>query len=67
MTLSTDIARCPGITHAACLECRRREPGDPDWQVYISPPIDMLTGKCVQHIGPYVWQRDSTKGPAHER
>ena len=60
MTLSYDIARCSGTTHAACQECRRREPGRPTWQAYMPAPIDMLTGKCVAHIGHHVWQQGST-------
>jgi hypothetical protein len=32
--------------------CRRREPGREQWQSYIAPPINMLTGECAEFIEP---------------
>lgn len=50
-TLPFDYARCPGTTHVACQVCRRRDPGRAEWQSYMQPPIDMLTGQCPEFIG----------------
>ena len=52
MTLPFDYARCTGTTHPTCQHCRRREPGREEWQSYIRPPIDTLTGECVEFIEP---------------
>jgi predicted Fe-S protein YdhL (DUF1289 family) len=63
MTLPYDIARCPGTTHQACFGCRRREPGNIQWQSYILPAIDVMTGEC-QNIIPQQTQAPTsgTKG-----
>lgn len=52
MTLPYDYARCAGTTHPTCQWCRRREPGREQWQSYIAPPIDTLTGECGSFIEP---------------
>ena len=52
MTLPYDYARCAGTTHQTCQWCRRREPGREQWQSYIVPPIDTLTGECSSFIEP---------------
>ena len=52
MTLPYDYARCAGTTHPTCQWCRRREPGREQWQIYIVPPIDTLTGECSSFIEP---------------
>ena len=51
-TLPFDYARCAGTTRTDCQVCRRREPGREQWQSYIAPPIDMLTGECAEFIEP---------------
>ena len=49
MTMPYDVSRCNGvgfedegtdgwIWREGCEDCRRREPGHPGWQSYISPP-----------------------------
>lgn len=39
MSLSFDVARCAGIAHRSpCQACVRREPGDPQRRVHMSPP-----------------------------
>lgn len=57
MILPYDIARCSGTDHAACSDCRRREPGRAEWQTCIEPPIEH--GRCDAYIPP-VW-RTTTK------
>ena len=52
MTLPYDYSRCAGTTHPTCQFCRRREPGREQWQSYIAPPIDTLTGDCGSFIEP---------------
>lgn len=52
MTLPYDYARCAGTTHPLCQVCRRREPGRDQWQSWMQPPIDTLTGECVSFIEP---------------
>ena len=52
MTLPYDYARCAGTTHPTCQWCRRREPGREQWQSYIAPPINTLTGECGSFIDP---------------
>ena len=52
MTLPYDYARCVGTTHPTCQWCKRREPGREQWQSYIAPPIDTLTGECWSFIAP---------------
>ncbi len=52
MTLPYDYARCPGTTHQTCQWCRRREPGRDQWQSWMQPPIDLLTGACPEFIEP---------------
>ena len=64
MTLPYDYSRCAGQTDwrtkepgkpekldAQCVECRRREPGHTDRQVYLGPQIDE-SGVCLHRIGP---------------
>lgn len=63
MALPFDFARCSGTTHSTCATCRRREPGSPDRQSYIAPPIDMLTGTCPNYIGPIkTWTTNNIQG-----
>lgn len=50
--LPYDTARCPGTDHAICQPCRRLEPGHPQWQVTIAPPIDKAAGECGMFIAP---------------
>lgn len=52
ITLSYDHARCAGTAHPTCKWCRRREPGREQWQSYIAPPINMMTGECSSYIAP---------------
>jgi hypothetical protein len=52
MTLPYDYARCAGTTHQTCQWCRRREPGREQWQSWMPPPIDTLTGACAEFIEP---------------
>ena len=54
MTLFYDIARCSGTDHAACSDCRRREPGRAEWQTCIKPPIQ--DERCDAYIPP-VWPK----------
>ena len=54
MTLPYDVARCRGTDHAACRDCRRREPGRAEWQTCIKPPIK--DGRCDAYIPP-VWPK----------
>lgn len=54
MTLPYDVARCRGTDHAACSDCRRREPGRAEWQTCIEPPIQ--DGRCDAYIPP-VWPK----------
>ena len=42
--LPYDIARCSGTDAALCRMCRRREPGNIQWQGYIAPAYDDVTG-----------------------
>ena len=37
--------------HSECVRCRRREPGNPDHQAYMSPPA-FVGGKCPERIEP---------------
>lgn len=63
--LPYDYARCAGTTHSVCQTCRRREPGRSEWQSYIAPQIDLLTGECADHIAPlpvYVITGTGNKG-----
>jgi len=50
MGLPYDIARCKGTQHPLCQACRRREPGHPERQPYMAPPIEH--GYCVHRIAP---------------
>lgn len=52
MSLPYDYARCSGTAHPNCQHCRRREPGREQWQTTIAPPINTLTGYCVEFIEP---------------
>lgn len=65
MTLKYDFPRCVGQTnwstkepgeperlHPTCNECRRREPGHPERQVYIAPAFEVPTGFCPNRIAP---------------
>ena len=38
MSLPADVARCPGKGAEECENCRRREPGIGEWQVYMAAP-----------------------------
>jgi len=64
-TLCFQFSRCVGQSltqdrggvkipelHPQCNDCRRREPGHPDRQVYVMPNLDWLTGQCDNRIGP---------------
>lgn len=64
MTLPYDVSRCAGLTNwrekpsgtpdklqPQCNDCRRREPGHPDRQVYLAPHLDELM-QCIHRIGP---------------
>ena len=43
----TDISKCSGMGCPLKYKCWRfRAPADPDWQSYVEPPYDDLTGKC---------------------
>jgi AAA+ ATPase superfamily predicted ATPase len=48
--LPFDYARCPGTTDPKCETCRRKEPGHPTWQSYITPRI--AGGTCENYIKP---------------
>lgn len=50
-TLPYDYARCNGTPHDTCKDCRRKEPGHPTYQSYMSPPVK-ATGVCDWRIGP---------------
>lgn len=50
MSLPFDYARCQGTTAPLCQWCRRREPGHPTWQSYISP--EWQTNGCPNFIEP---------------
>lgn len=59
MTLSHDIARCPGTAANLCATCRRREPGRPEWQVTILPAVNPTY--CPNYIAPLrTWASDSS-------
>ena len=61
MTLPYDIARCDGRAtderyieigcEPECIDCRRREPGHPDHQTHMKPPV-FVCGKCNMRIEP---------------
>ena len=64
MSLPYDYSRCVGQTdwqtkspdqpeqmNKVCNDCRRREPGHPDRQVYLKPNFDRF-GRCDHKIGP---------------
>lgn len=57
MTLPLDYARCQGTSHQLCTYCKRHEPGLNTRQIYISPPINLETGKCDSFIEPSVSKR----------
>jgi hypothetical protein len=61
-TLPYDYARCPGTPRPECQVCRRREPGREQWQTYIAPPIDLLTGACAEFIEPIFRYATNTAG-----
>lgn len=50
-TLPFDYARCNGTQHDTCKDCRRKEPGHPTYQSYMSPPITQ-DGACRYRIAP---------------
>ena len=52
MTLPYGYARCAGTAHETCQWCRRREPGREQWQSYVVPAIDVMTGQCSNFIKP---------------
>ncbi len=65
MNLPFDYSRCVGATNWAtkppgeperlarqCNDCRRREPGSPDRQVYLAPSDDARAGACMNYLGP---------------
>ncbi len=37
--------------HSECVRCRRREPGHPERQTQIAPPV-FVAGKCPMRIEP---------------
>lgn len=37
--------------HSECIKCRRREPGHPDHQTHMEPPV-FVGGKCPMRIEP---------------
>jgi len=37
--------------HSECVRCRRREPGHPDHQTHMEPPV-FVDGKCPMRIEP---------------
>ncbi len=53
-SLPYDIARCSGTPNLICMQCRRREPGSPERQVYIAPAIHYGRGgvTCPNRIEP---------------
>ena len=62
MTLPYDIARCNGVGFEAegvdgwywregCADCRRREPGHPEFQSYMDPP-KVIAFECAYRIEP---------------
>lgn len=42
----------PPVPHRNCNDCRRREPGHPDRQIYLVPILDIWTGECPHRIEP---------------
>lgn len=49
MTLPFDISRCDGQEAAPiCRQCRRREPGDTNFQWYVVPAVE--NGECENFI-----------------
>jgi hypothetical protein len=64
MTLPYDYSRCAGQIlpkevdwippklHRNCNDCRRREPGHPERQIYIVPILELSSGACVNRIIP---------------
>ena len=65
MTLPYDYSRCAGATNwrtkapgeperieQQCNDCRRREPGHPERQVYLAPLDAARDGLCMHYIGP---------------
>jgi hypothetical protein len=53
MTLPYDVARCVGVKdRPECQNCRRKEPGRPEWQTFISPPMKFLVNleSCEHQI-----------------
>ena len=64
MSLPYDIARCQGVGFEAegtdgwywregCADCRRREPGHPEFQSYMDPP-KVIAFECAYRIEPEV-------------
>ena len=39
--LPYDVARCIGTSNPVCTNCRRREPGHPTRQLFVTPPPDV--------------------------
>ncbi len=39
------------VRHSECVRCRRREPGHPDHQTHMEPPV-FVGGKCPMRIEP---------------
>lgn len=49
MTLPFDISRCDGQEgEPICQQCRRREPGDQNFQWYVVPAME--NGECENFI-----------------
>lgn len=60
MTLPYDTSRCNGsgseengewYWREGCADCRRREPGNPERQLYMSPPA-IIVFECEYRIAP---------------
>ena len=65
MNLPCDYSRCVGMTNwrtktpgeperieRQCNDCRRREPGHPERQVYLKAPESAYDDPCPHYIGP---------------
>ena len=50
MSLPRDICRCQGARQPVCRDCRRREAVNSPGPQFMTPPVDILTGKCAYLI-----------------
>jgi hypothetical protein len=54
MSLPYDVARCSGVFFIddldPCKSCARKDKGREEYQAYVSPQIDLNTGKCPNYI-----------------